>query len=227
MPPDAVLLTSPDLSLDGIKFTDTLQGFRVISVGALACTSWIFLRAWANTRLLLFCWIRTTPGNHRKHGLKHTAVTGQMILWMDTFPVGLYANQTAGGICEPALRSSQRRPTTWLSGFYHYPAPGPEGDIIGMYLTGHQHILAQDVISGSSSSATAPVQRPSMARLIPRPGDGIFLTGGIMADGLHLPGDNMSQKPRSGITACNGFEGAGACTIWSHRQQASFGRLFQ
>ncbi len=74
-----------------------------------------------------------------------------------------------------------------------------------MDFTGHQHILAQDVIQGSSSSATAPVQRPSVARLSSCPGDGIFLTGGITADGLHISGDNMGQKPRSGITACNGF----------------------
>ncbi len=74
-----------------------------------------------------------------------------------------------------------------------------------MDFTGHQHILAQDVIQRPSSSATAPVQRPSVARLSSTPDDGIFLTGGITADGLHISRDNMGQKPRSGITACNGF----------------------
>ncbi|OEJ01928.1 hypothetical protein BHE87_19550 [Shigella sp. FC1708] len=40
----------------------------------------------------------------------------------------------------------ERRPTAGQSLFYRCPLLDRNGDIIGMDFTGHQHILAQDVI---------------------------------------------------------------------------------
>ncbi len=79
-----------------------------------------------------------------------------------------------------------------------------------MDFTGHQHILAQYVIQRLQQFSNGTVERPSVARLSSTPYDGIFLTGGITADGLDIPGYNMGQKPRSGIICAMGFEGTGA-----------------
>ncbi|KNA39680.1 hypothetical protein ERYG_05742, partial [Escherichia coli M114] len=119
-------------------------------------------------------------------GLKHSAVTGKVILWMDTFPVRT--------VREPDRRGHFRTSVTVITDVDPQPGcPGftaarlldRDGDIIGMDFTGHQHILAQFVIQQLQqfSNGTCPASQRGSA---PHPDDGISLTGGITADGLHI-----------------------------------------
>ncbi len=129
LPPDAVLLNSPGPQPRWIQFTDTLQGFRG-DVGWRSCiTSWIFPRTCAIHAASVILPVRITPGSHRKHRLETHRCNRQVILWMDTFPAGLYANQTAGA-----------------SPNWHHCHHGCSTTAERFGFTGHQHILAQYVI---------------------------------------------------------------------------------
>src|SRR5699024_7853258 len=81
------------------------------------------------------------------------------------------------------------RPTAGHSGVYHCPDPGPERGYHphGLYLASARtgagrHTAAPAVQQRHLSSAS--VWRGS----VPRPDDGISLTAGITADGLHIFG---------------------------------------
>ncbi len=150
------------------------------------------------TRLPLFCRIRITPGNHRKHRPEahrcnrpgdylDACLSGPDCT--RTRPPGASVNRRCG--------HHGRRPTAGLSGFYRCPAPGPEqGCVSGHGLYGHQAPFWRSTsYSGSSSSATAPVQRPVWHGSAPLPDDGIFLTGGITADGLQFPVTTWARSP--------------------------------
>ncbi len=67
LPPDAVLLTSPDFCLYGIQFTEYAAGLPLCR-WALFCTHIVdLLGHQPYTRLPFIRRIRITPGNHRKH----------------------------------------------------------------------------------------------------------------------------------------------------------------
>ncbi len=97
-------------------------------------------------------------------GLKHSAVTGQMILWMDAFLVR--------AVRKPDRRRYFRTGVTVITDVD--PLPGSpcftaarlldrNGDIIGMDFTGISTYWRRMSYSGSCSSATTPVQRPGVA----------------------------------------------------------------
>ncbi len=105
-------------------------------------------------------------------GLEHTTVTDQMSLWMDAFPVR--------AVREPDRRGHLRTGVTVITDVDPQPgSPGftttrlldRNGDIISMYFTGHQHILAQYVIQWLQqfSNGTCPApQRGTRLSSTPR-----------------------------------------------------------
>lgn len=76
---------------------------------------------------------------------------------------------------------------TWLSGFYHYPAPGPERGY-------HRHVpYRASAHTGAGRHTVTPVVQQRLRSSAsawhssaPHPDGGIYLTGGITADGLHI-----------------------------------------
>nr|AVR62312.1 hypothetical protein p301-4_00121 [Escherichia coli] len=140
------------------------------------------------TRLPLFCRIRITPGNHRKHRPEAHRCNrpGDFV---DGYLSGPDCTRTRppGASVNRRYGHHGRRPTAGLSGFYRCPAPGPGRGY-------HQHGLYRaSAHTGAGRHTAAPVvqQRHQSSAPVwhgsaPHPDGGISLTGGITADGLHI-----------------------------------------
>ncbi|CSN48692.1 Uncharacterised protein [Shigella sonnei] len=164
LPPDAVLLNIPGL-----------------------LPRWHTVHRYA-AGLPLFCRIRTTPGNYRKHrpeALRCNRPDDSV----DGYLSGPVSTRTRPPEAFPNRRYGhhERRPTAGQSLFYRCPAPGPERGY-------HRHGLyrASAHTGAGCHTAVPAVQQQHLSSApvwhgsAPRPDDGIFLTGGITADSLHI-----------------------------------------
>ncbi len=140
------------------------------------------------TLLPLFCRIRITPGNHRKHlpEAHRCNRPGDSVDGYFSGP-GCTRTRPPGASVNRRYGHHGHRPTAGQFLFYHCPAPGPERGY-------HPHGLYRaSAYTGAGRHTAAPAvqqQHLSSAPMwhgsAPRPDDGISLTGGITADGLHI-----------------------------------------